>query len=298
MRVGVALPNFSKLGTRDVLADVAREAEALGYDSIWTTDHVMMTTGQEEPYGHILEALTALTYAAALTERVKLGVSVIVLPQREPVLLAKQVATLDNLSGGRVIVGLGAGWNQREFQYLGASFDDRGKRLDEYIGALRELWTSPEPRFDGQFVRFSEALFSPRSAQPNGIPIWIGGGSPAALRRSATLADGWHPVGVNVETFANGMRRVRELAGDRKVEGTLRIRTAVGRRLPEQRAASGQIQGTLGGSVNEIVQTLGSYERAGLSHLVAHFGENTRESYLEDMRRFAREVRRAWRGGG
>jgi probable F420-dependent oxidoreductase len=276
-----------------VLVEVAREAEALGYDSIWTTDHVMMTKGQEEPYGHILEALTALTYAAALTERVRLGVSVIVVPQREPVLLAKQVATLDNLSGGRVILGLGAGWNQREFRYLNASFDDRGKRLDEYIRAMRELWTSPEPRFEGQFVQFSDGLFSPRSAQPNGVPIWIGGSSRAALRRSATLADGWHPVGASVEAFAAGMQQVRELAGERKVEGTLRIRTVVGRRLPEQRGANGQVQGTLGGAPDEIAREIRGYERAGLSHLVAHFGENTPESYLDDMRRFAREVRPA-----
>src|SRR5215210_6151453 len=175
MQFGIALPNFSRLGQREAVVEVAQRAEALGYDSIWTTDHVMMRKGQEEPYGHILEAITTLSYLAALTERVRLGISVIVLPQREPVLVAKQLATLDSLSGGRLIVGLGAGWNEAEFNYLGADFSSRGKRLDEYIRVLRELWTSPEPRFDGQYVSFSDALFSPRSPQPNGPPIVIGG---------------------------------------------------------------------------------------------------------------------------
>src|SRR5215216_440986 len=112
MQFGVSLPNFSRLGTREDVVEIAREAEALGYDSIWTTDHVIMHKGQEEPYGHVLEALTTLSYLAALTQRVRLGISVIVLPQRNPILVAKQTATLDTLSGGRLIVGLGAGWNE------------------------------------------------------------------------------------------------------------------------------------------------------------------------------------------
>src|SRR5919197_4094154 len=109
MQFGIALPNFSRLGTRDAVVEVARQAEALGYDSVWTTDHVMMRKGQEEPYGHVLEALTTLTYVAALTERPRLGVSVLVFPQRNPVLVAKQVATLDVLSGGGGGPGEGGG---------------------------------------------------------------------------------------------------------------------------------------------------------------------------------------------
>lgn len=291
MQFGVILPNFSRLGTREAQVEVAQQAEALGYDSIWTTDHVMMQKGFEEPYGHILEALVTLTYVAPLTERVKLGTSVIVLPQREPVLVAKQVATLDYLSGGRVILGVGAGWNEREFGFLGASFHDRGKRLDEYIRAMRELWTAPEPRFEGQYVTFSDVLFSPRPVQPNGPPIWIGGGSQAALRRSAQLADGWHAVGASAETFAAGMRRIRELANGRQVDGSLRLRTAVGRSLPEQRGANGQVQANLSGSPKEIADTISVYRDAGVSHLMLHFGDNDRDSFLQDMRRFASEVR-------
>lgn len=291
MQFGIALPNFSKLGNREAMVEIARQAEALGYDSLWTTDHVIMTRGQDEPYGHILEALTTLTYVAALTERIKLGVSVIVLPMREPVLFAKQTATLDLLSGGRLVMGLGAGWNEREFGYLGADFATRGKRLDEYIRALRVLWTSPDPRFEGQYVRFSEALFSPRSPQPNGPPIVIGGGSRAALRRSATLADGWHATGLVPDEFAAGARRIRELADGRQVELQIRLHTRVGEVLPDVHTAAGAVQTTLSGTVDEVVARVKEYRAAGLTHLVSNFGGESVEGYLQHMRRFAEQVR-------
>jgi len=291
MQFGIALPNFDRLGTRDAVVEIARQAEALGYDSLWTTDHVMMAKGQEEPYGHILEALTTLTYVAALTERVRLGVSVIVLPMREPILFAKQVATLDLLSGGRVMMGFGAGWNEREFRYLGAEFGNRGKRLDEYLRVLRHLWTSPEPHYEGEFVQFSDALFSPRSPQPNGPPIVIGGPSAAAMRRAATLADGWQPSGLAPEKFTAGAQRVRELANGRKVEIQLRLHTRVGQHLPDIHSAAGAVQTTLSGSVDEVVARLEQYRAAGLTHLISNFGDETPEAYIEHMRRFAREVR-------
>ena len=291
MQFGIALPNFSRLGTREAVVEIARQAEALGYDSIWTTDHLMMSKGQEEPYGHILEAMTTLTYIAALTERPKLGVSVIVLPMREPILFAKQVATLDVLSGGRVIMGLGAGWNEREFRSLGANFENRGKRYDEYIRVLRELWTSPNPRFDGQFVSFSDVLFSPRPAQQGKLPIVIGGGSAAALRRSATLADGWHATGVTPDRFAAGAQRIRELANGRQVELQIRLHTRLDQRLPDATSASGSVQTTLSGSVDEVIARIKEYKAAGLTHLVSNFGDETPEAYIEQMRRFAEEVR-------
>jgi probable F420-dependent oxidoreductase len=194
MQFGVALPHFSRLASREAVLTTAREAEALGYDSVWTTDHVLMAANQPEPYGTILEASITLTYVAAVTERVRLGTSVIVLPQREPVLVAKQAATLDVLSNGRLILGVGAGWNEREFGFLGASFHDRGRRLDEYIQALRVLWSAPDPHFAGQFVRFGEVSFQPRPIQPGGPPDLAGRGQP---RRAA-------PGGHTVRRLARG----------------------------------------------------------------------------------------------
>jgi probable F420-dependent oxidoreductase len=291
MQFGVALPHFSRLASREAVLTTAREAEALGYDSVWTTDHVLMAKDQPEPYGTILEAITTLTSVAAVTERVRLGTSVIVLTQREPVLVAKQAATLDVLSNGRLILGVGAGWNEREFGFLSASFHDRGRRLDEYIQVLRTLWSAPDPRFAGQFVRFEDVSFQPRPVQPGGPPIWLGGGSRAALRRAATLCDGWHAVGTTVEDFAAGMRTIRTLAGERQVVGSVRLRAAVGRRLPEQRSARGQVQALLSGSREEVVDRIQAYAAAGASELVLSFGADDLEANLADMRRFADEVR-------
>jgi probable F420-dependent oxidoreductase len=215
-----------------------------------------------------------------------------VFPQRQLVLVAKQTATLDYLSSGRLILGVGAGWNEAEFGFLGADFQTRGKRLDEYIRALRELWTSPDPRFEGQFVRFSEVLFSPRPVQQAGPPIVIGGGSKAALRRTAELADGWHPVGVLPDRFAEGMQRIRELAHGRSIEGTVRLRTAVGRVLPAARGGDGRPQATLSGSPDQVLARIEEYREGGLNHLVAHFQEDDRAATIEQMRRFAELARR------
>ncbi len=291
MRFGVALPHYSRLATREALVVSAREAEALDYHSIWTTDHVLMATDQPEPYGQIIEAFASLTYVAALTERVHLGTSVIVLPQREPVLVAKQAAALDVLSGGRLILGIGAGWNEREFGFLGANFEDRGRRMDEYIGVLRTLWSNPSPRLDGQYVHIADAQFAPRPVQSGGPPIWIGGGSRAALRRAATLADGWHAVGATVPEFTRAMAIINGLANGRPVSGSVRLRAAVGRRLPEQRGASGQVQASLTGSPDEILEQVDAYAAAGASELVCFFGAHDLEENLDDMRRFAAEVR-------
>ncbi len=291
MQFGVALPHYSQLATREALVTSAQESEALAYDSVWTTDHVLMATDQPEPYGRIIEAFVSLAYVAALTQRVRLGTSVIVLPQREPVLVGKQAAALDVLSGGRLILGVGAGWNEREFGYLGASFHDRGKRLDEYIGALRTLWSAPAPRFEGGYVRFTDVSFEPRPIQPGGPPIWLGGGSRAALRRAATLCDGWHAVGLPPDEFAAGMRTIGDLAGERRVTGSVRLRAAVGRKLPEQRGASGAIQAQLSGSPEEIVDGVHAYAAAGASELILYFGAQDLEANLADMRRFAELVR-------
>ncbi|MBV9596474.1 MAG: LLM class F420-dependent oxidoreductase [Chloroflexi bacterium] len=290
MQFGIALPHFSRLATREAVLTLGREAEALGYESLWTTDHVLMAADQPEPYGTILEAAMTLGYVAAITERIRLGTSVIVLPQREPVLLAKQAATLDVLSNGRLILGVGAGWNEREFGFLGANFHNRGRRLDEYIQALRTLWSEPDPRIEGQYVHVADVSFRPRPVQPGGPPIWLGGGSRAALRRAATLCDGWHATGTTVEEFAAGMQTIRALANERQVVGSVRLPTAVGRKLPEQRTARGLTQAQLSGSREEIVDRIQAYAAAGASEMVLYFGAHDLETNLAEMRRFAEEV--------
>jgi probable F420-dependent oxidoreductase len=293
MRFGIALPNFSSLGTREVVTQVAQQAEALGYDSIWTTDHVIMAKGQEEPYGHILEAVTTLSYLAALTELVKLGISVLVFPQRNPVLVAKQLATLDVLSGGRLVVGLGAGWNQREFGFIGADFEQRGKRYDEYIKLLRALWGSTTPSFDGQYVQISDALFSPSPSQVGGPPIVLGGASRATYRRVATLAEGWHATGMSPEAYAAGLAEIRSRANGRPTLASIRLRIAIDRTVPEQLSGSGAVQTVLQGSPAEISALLEAYRAAGVEEVVLYFQDTDASGFVGEMRRFAEEIRPA-----
>jgi len=296
MRFGIALPNYRPFGTGPVLAEIAREAEALGYDSIWTTDVIVQTKSPEdERFWYALEALTLAGYLAALTTRVELGISVLVLPQRSPIIVAKEVATLDRLSGGRMVLGVGAGYHDAQFRWLGADFERRGQRLDEYILAMRDLWTATEPRFEGRFVSFSDVVFSPRPVQPEGPPIVIGGSSPAALRRAARLGDGWHPVGLTPTQFAAGMQQIRAAASGRRVEGTLRIRTVVDRRLDANVGGDSVVQVSLDGSPAEIIARIEEYRTAGVEHLVVSFEAGDLQTTLHDMRRFTAEVCPAFR---
>jgi probable F420-dependent oxidoreductase len=185
MRIGINLPNYGALGLVESMTVISVTAEQLGYTSLWTTDHVLMPDRLPEPYGHLLESVTTLTYLAARTSRITLATSVIVLPQRDPILLAKQAATLDHLSGGRLTLGVSVGWVEEEYRFLRADFHRRGRLADEYLKAMKELWTADKPRFTGEQIQFDDVLFSPKPARPGGIPIVVGGGSRAALARAA-----------------------------------------------------------------------------------------------------------------
>ncbi len=296
MRFGIALPNYRPVGTRATLTEIAQQAEALGYDSIWATDVVMQTRSPEdERFAYALEAITTVAFLAGVTTRIQLGISVLVLPQRNPIVVAKEVATLDHLSDGRIVLGVGVGYHEMQFRWLGADFHRRGQRLDEYIQAMRELWTATEPRFEGQYVAFSDAVFLPRPVQPQGPPIVIGGSSPAVLRRVARLADGWHPVGLTPAQYAEGMTQIRAIANGRPIEGSLRIRTVVDRKLDVKMGGDSAVQVSLDGAPAEIRARIEEYQAAGVDHLVASFESDDLPTILEDMRRFAADVCPAFR---
>src|SRR5213080_2337499 len=194
MKLSVEFPSVSYREGQEAVARLARAIEQIGYDHIDMFDHVVMGFPIEGrapgPYPAgmpILEALMTLSYIAAVTSRVTLGTEVLVLPQREPTLVAKQVSTLDTLSGGRMRLGIGVGWQESEYEALGESFHDRGARMDEAIALLRAYWTDAHVNYAGQHYRANEMAMEPKSPQAGRLPIWVGGASEAALRRVGRL---------------------------------------------------------------------------------------------------------------
>ncbi len=214
MQIGISL--YNNWGIEDVQAIVqlASRAEALGFDSVWVHDHVF-NAGHvfhrigDRPY---YEPLTLLSYVAARTERVGLGTSVLVLPFHNPIRLAKTAATLDTLSGGRLILGVGVGGVAPESDAMGSPFAERGAITDEAIIVMKELWTKEDPSFAGTYHRFSGMKFSPKPRQRPHIPLLIGGNSRAAIRRAVRLGNGWHPSTRSPEALSQGIRYLQEQA--------------------------------------------------------------------------------------
>lgn len=291
MKIGVCLPTFDTLGSREAITQVARRADDHGWDSVWTTDHVLMATHQQRPYGHIVEALTTLAYVAGFTQRVRLGTSVIILAQRNPIIVAKETAAIDVLSRGRMILGIGTGWNAREFAYLGADFHRRGRILDEGIQVMRALWTQTTPAFEGRFFKFSNAIFSPKPVQPGGIPIWVGGNSEPAARRAARLGDGWHVTGAAPEHIATLMDRVRPEIQRQPFTLSARLEVDLSGRLPAQYSGmDGSPRRRLSGLPKDIIQGIEDYARIGVEHLACVFVDERLDDFLAHMAEFEREV--------
>lgn len=191
MRLGVHLPQFREAVSGAQVADAARAAEAAGLHDVWVSDHLILPTGSTRPPERFHDPLTVLTWAAACTSRVGLGTSVLVAPYRAPALLARSLASLDALSGGRVIAGVGSGWLEAEFAALGARCRQRGARTDEAIAVCRALWRG-EDRFDGRFTRFEGMCLQPGPARLGGPPVWVGGNTDAGIARAARAGDAWH----------------------------------------------------------------------------------------------------------
>ncbi|MEU4625349.1 TIGR03619 family F420-dependent LLM class oxidoreductase [Actinoplanes sp. NPDC023801] len=192
-----------------VLVRRAGLAEEAGFESLWVGDHIALPAGEGNPPR--LEAMLALTYLAAVTSRVRLGVGLIVLPQRQPVLLAKQLTSLDVLSGGRLTVAVGAGYVEPELNAMGVTLAERGARTDEYLAAMRALWEAA-PSFTGRFVSFDGVVQHPSPVQRPHPPIVVGGHSPAAYRRAVRQGSGWYGWGLDVEETRQALRALAETA--------------------------------------------------------------------------------------
>ena len=204
MHRGVILPNFGDGATAAAIRRTAEAAEELGFDSVWATEHIIVGPEAVDPYGRVYDPLVVLAWIAGVTDRVGLGTSIVLVPLHHPIRLAKEVATLQELSGGRMRLGVGVGWHEDEFRFMGYEFRGRGRRADEALRLMRALWRG-ERAFHGEHWSFEDATFAPL---PDPEPeLWVGGGSAPAIRRARELGDVWHPSrGVGPDD----VRRVKE----------------------------------------------------------------------------------------
>src|SRR6266571_1169568 len=245
MNFGVWLPNCRHLATPDIIRGAAVRAEQLGYDSVWVSDHVVVPHANVVNFGEtVFDPLVTLAVVAGATRRVRLGTTVLIVPYRNAVVTAKMIASLDALSGGRVVLGIGAGWVAAESAALGVPFAERGAMTDEYLAAMQELWTSRAPSFAGKYTRFGGLVFEPKPLQKPHPPIWVGGHSRAALRRAARLGAAWHPINRPPAELQAGQAEIARLcqASGRATPPALTLRNdlrvrrrAPGPRVPRRR---------------------------------------------------------------
>ena len=313
MDFGITLGPRGATGTPEGLAARAQQADRLGFAYLGIPDHIIFPrqSSSRYPYnaegkhpsissGYCLEQLSCLSFVAALTHKIRLLTSVLVVPHRPAILAAKTLATIDVLSKGRLIVGVGVGWLAEEMSALGGPpYNKRGVASDAFIAGFRELWTQDDPRGDGTFVKLDGLVFEPKPTQRSGPPIWVGGEGPAARRRTGRLGDGWYPSIRNPkeqldrpEAFAAALadvHRQAEAAG----RDPMGIDVAVHVNSMSLGAARKSTDGrriAFTGSAGEIAEDACAFAEAGVRHILVGFESNDLQQSLDDTEAFAKDV--------
>jgi probable F420-dependent oxidoreductase len=255
MRYGFVVPNNFGIADPNEVIRLGVRAEALGFDSVWVNHHVLNVGYVRERLGErpYHDALVTLTWLAAQTSRVSLGTSVLVMPYLHPMVLAKELATLDHLSGGRLVVGVGVGSLPEENAALGAPYASRGAYCNEFLEVLRLLWTEDRATFSGEFFAFDDLISSPKPLQTPHPPIVVGGNRPPALRRAARLGDGWHPMNVSPD---GARRRLETVRADAALAGRDHVSDRVQVRLDMQRVTAESARDYADAGVSELVMSL------------------------------------------
>jgi probable F420-dependent oxidoreductase len=304
MKFGVFLPVSGKAASRKTLMEAAHQAESLGYDSVWSADRIIIPWEIKTSYPYsrsatfivppdrpFFEALTCLAFLAGCTEKIQLGMSVMVLPYRHPLYWAKIATTIDHLSMGRLILGVGVGWMEEEFKAMNAPFNERGKVADEQLRLLKRIWQDEHIDFAGSYYSLADIAFSPKPYQKPRIPIWVGGEGKLAQRRAGTYGDAWFPYFVRItpaelfKCFQNVRRCARE-AGRHPEE------IALACCLPIELTATDvpQEENCLKGSIAQVTEALNKFKQIGVTHIglqfmIAHWPERK-----EQIERFAKEA--------
>ena len=311
---GCTLPSRGAMASPDNLRRLAQRAEELAFDHVWVSDHIVIPHEVDSFYPYAadgvapfqtentyFEPLAALNYLAGCTSRVRLGTHVLILPYRNPVLTAKILATLDVLSGGRLILGCGVGWMEEEFQAMGLdTYAQRGEVTNEYIQLFKELWTSDNPEFHGRHYDLSGVGFLPKPAQRPHPPIWVGGHTNPAIRRAATLGDGWMPIGLRPpailepEELAEKIARLRRISAragrDENAVDLIFSTDCVFEDSAASDAGAGSDRRLVSGRPEQIAADLRQYQDLGVRHFIMSFPARSADEQQDAMERFAREV--------
>jgi probable F420-dependent oxidoreductase len=272
MRVGIHLPHIGRKAGPEAIRRAAIQAEELGFADAWTSEHIIIPKGASYPPSAVFyDPVLTLTWAAAFTKKIGLGTSVLVLPMRHPLPLAKELATLQNLSEGRLILGAGVGWLEAEFAALGVPYRERGRRMDEGIVMMRAVWKEDPVSFPARHIPavIEDMRMLPQPVKP--IPIWIGGSSEAALARAVRLADGWHGSRLSPEQVAPIIRRLRE-------------------QRPESDFVISVRYGWDGKDEDALRARLAGYDTTGIEHVLVEPAERALEDWLRAVERVARAV--------
>ncbi|HEY7163328.1 MAG TPA: LLM class flavin-dependent oxidoreductase [Candidatus Binatia bacterium] len=310
MKFGVFLPVSGRAATRTTLRQAAQQAESLGYDSVWSADRIIIPWEIKTVYPYskeatfivppdrpFLEPLTCLAFLAGCTEKIILGMSVMVLPYRHPLYWAKIATTIDQLSTGRLIMGVGVGWMQEEFAAMGAPFKERGEVSDEQLRLLERIWTDEHITFHGKHYSFDDIAFGPKPFQKPRIPIWVGGEGKLAQRRAGTYGDAWFPYFVRItpkelaERFENVRRAAREARRDPD-------QIAFACCLPIELTAGDVAQEPdyLKGSASQVGEALKKFIAVGVTHIGLQFMIPHYPERQQQIERFAKEVLPSLRG--
>jgi probable F420-dependent oxidoreductase len=309
MKFGVFLPISGRAASRETLMQAAQQAESLGFDSVWAADRIIIPWQIDTAYPYSKEAtfivppdrpffepLTCLAFLAGCTERIQLGMSVLVLPYRHPLYWAKIATTIDQLSNGRLVMGVGVGWMEEEFAAMGAPFKDRGKVSDEQLTLINHLWQDDHITFHGPHYPINDIAFSPKPLQKPRIPIWVGGEGKLAQRRAGTYGDAWFPYFVRITPKAlaarfENVRRCAREAGRNPDQVTLACC------LPIELTSTDvpQEEDYLKGSIRQVTQALKQFINVGVTHIGLQFMIPRWPERREQIERFATEALPAFR---
>ena len=305
MEYGVSLINRGALATPAIMRGFALKAESLGFSSMTISDHIVIPKRMPDNYPYhpegefaweaardYYEPLATLMYLAGATSTLRLGTSVLIVSYRNPITVAKMIASIDALSGGRIFLGVGTGWWEDEYKALGipSHFAERGPRTDEYIRIYRNLWNEVNPAFEGRFHSYEDFEFSPRPVQPGGVPIWIGGHTKRALRRAAELGDAWHPIGLRPPAGLTP----EELGASREIlhgycekAGRDPASMKIAFRCPINFSGP---RGSMQGTPEQIADDIRAYTAQGVTHFTFDFMVGGETELMETVERVAKDV--------